>query len=304
MFVQGVYDLWKLLLLSGAFVLGMGAIRCGALYFGITAGYTVSIAVGLFQLTGWDLVERPFSDPAGLFFNPNIFGEIGALLTVALFASGFEWLSLVPLMGVMLSHSRTAVLALAVCGAVYIIQRKAYHILILLAMVAIPLMFMKPLANVQSRLAIWSNTIDGLTLFGRGPGSFIITYPTFASRTDTMTSREEDAHNDFLQMAYQYGIGAALLIPMVLVGLFGPLGPERYLFIAFCIIACFNFPLQIPLEGFLGAFAMGRCWRDRHLVRWYGVVCRRLVPRWLGQPQSHDDPDGRRAIPVQPFHSD
>lgn len=282
---QGLYDLWKLLILSGAFVMGLSRLDTIKLIFGVTAGYLVSIVIALFQLTGWDLTTRPYADPAGLFFNPNVFGEVGALLAIGLFASGFTWLSLIPAMGVVLSHSRTAVLALLVCGVVGCLHRRLWYVIAILVVIASPVAFLKPFSSLTERVAIWGNTIDGLTWFGRGPGSFVITYPVFATRTDTLASREEDAHNDFLQLVYQYGVGTALLLPLLAVGLFGPLGPERYLFIGFCVIAMFNFPLEIPLEGFLGAFALGRLWRSRHSLRWYRVVCRWAFPGRLRESE-------------------
>lgn len=305
--VQGVYDLWKLAMLSGVFLLGHSRIDVRRLYVGMAYGIGVSVVVAVAQSFGWTgIPSRPVDEAgwpsaAGLFFSANHFGEAAAMISVVLIASGLYWHSLLTLPGVILSESRTALLVIGLLGVTWLWSRSRGMALAILlgAGIAGALVHKSP-TTLSYRAEIWKSAIDGMTWFGRGPGSYMITSPLFSAfHTEGIPNREEDAHNDFLQMAYQYGVGAALLLPLVLCGVLGPLSPERYLFLAFCIIACLNFPLEIPVEAFLGLFAMGRLWRDRSLVWHRRLVRGRFVGGWLAVPQYRHGRSRRKAVSVE-----
>lgn len=303
---QGVYDVWKLALLSGVFVLAQTR-DTSQLLRGMALGLGVSTVVAMFQLLGYHPLPSIYAPPAGLFFNPNVYGEIACLLTVWFLASGAWPWALACIPGVFLSQSRTALFTLAALAALWTWRRWPLAgplAIFATLLVLLPSVASKPGAGFPYRLTIWQNTIAGFTPLGRGPGSFIITSPAFATHTDSMTSREEDAHNDFLQIAYQYGIpGAAFLCAVVGFALWGPLGPDRYLLLAFLAIAAFNFPLEIPLEACLGALALGRLCPRGAMVRAF-----RLLRRWslrgrLALSQLPDDPNRREDVPLEPIHS-
>lgn len=275
-FQQGMYDVWKLAICSAVFTLGLNSNNSSrSVFVGLGLGMGVSSTIAVAQLFGWQGVFFATTVPlvpAGLFVNPDMMGETAALIAVYLLIAGPRW----PLVGVLpavyLSHSRLALLALAAGCLAWLWDRSRW--LAIVVIIAVPVVAMiqhKTLEDsISPRLGVWGDTIDGLTLLGRGPGSFIIEYPAFASRTDTMDTRPEDAHNDFLQLAFEYGIGATLLVPVLLVGLVAP-GPERFVLIAWCCIAFFSFPLAIPSEAFIGAFVLGRAWgmdgAHRHVRR-------------------------------------
>jgi hypothetical protein len=274
-FAQGVYELWTIAILCGAFCLGSCAAEPKRLYIGMAVGLSVSTVLALAQAwTGSGILYTApgaYSSPAGLFVNPNVFGETAALISVALMAHQVFWPLVWTVPSVLLSESRTGLAALLLVGAAWSASR---YTALLMAVFIAAFVFLKPMDTLGYRWEIWKSGYNGITWFGRGAGSYIITSPMFSPfHTEMMPNREENAHNDFLQLFYEYGLGALLLLPVVLVALFGAAGPERYLFAAFCIIACLNFPMAIPTEGFLGAFAMGRLWRDR------GVVWRRRLFR-------------------------
>ncbi len=115
-------------------------------------------------------------------------------------------------------------------------------------------------SSIQERLAIWEDTAEGLTIPGRGAGSFFMLYPEFARRTDTMHTRPEDPHNEFLNLAFEYGVGALPLLTLLALS-FTAAGAERYVVVAFLAIAFFSFPSRIPTEGFVGMVALGRLCR-------------------------------------------
>jgi hypothetical protein len=268
-FVQGVYDLWTLAILSGAFYLGSSDIEPKRLYIGMAVGLSVSTGIAVFQALGWHQILYQESLPAGLFVNPNVFGETAALISVGLLAHEIFWPLLWTVPSVLLSESRTAFAALALVAAAWSANR---YISMLFAVLIAGFVFLKPGDSVAYRWEIWRSAYAGLTWSGRGAGSYIVTSPAFSAfHTEIMPNREENAHNDFLELIYEYGLGTLFLLPVFMVALFGPAGPDRYLFAAFCIIACLNFPLAVPSEGFLGAFAMGRLWRDRALAWDFGL---------------------------------
>jgi hypothetical protein len=266
---QGIYDLWKIALLGGAFLLGsMSIIETRRVYLGMAVGLSVSAALALAQWwTGGGILfaaAGQYSRPAGLFLNPNVFGEIAALVSVGLLTSNIYWPLLWTVPSVLLSESRTGFLALVAVGITWSANR---YLSVFLAIFVAAFVFIKPMDFLGYRWQIWQSAYAGLTWFGRGAGSYVITSPEFSGfHSEIMPNREEDAHNEFLQLAYQYGLGALLLLPVLIIVLVGPAISERYVLYAFCLIALLNFPLEVPPTGFLGLFAMGRLWRDRDLV--------------------------------------
>lgn len=303
---QGIYDVWKLAILSGVFVLGQDR-DSPMLMRGMAVGLSASTVVAIFQMMGYHPLPSIYAPPSGLFFNPNIYGEIACLLTVWFLASGaWPWaLACVP--GVFLSQSRTALFTLAALAALWAWRRWPLAgplAIFATLLVLLPSVASKPGAGFPYRLAIWQNTIAGFTPLGRGPGSYLSTSPAFATHTDSMASREEDAHNDFLQIAYQYGVpGIAILCAVVGLALYGPLGPDRYLLLAFLAIAMFNFPLEIPLESCLGIIALARCWRSRYLLRFGGLLRRWAFRGRLAIPQHNANATRGRSLPLQSLHS-
>lgn len=302
---QGVYDLWKLTLLSGVFVLGQTRSDVTPLLCGMAAGLLVSTVVAIFQLMGYHPLPSIYIPPSGLFFNPNVYGEIACLLTLYFLASGAWVWVIVSIPGVFLSQSRTALFTLAALGGLWAWRRWPIAgplAIFLTLLILLPSVTAKPGAGFPYRITIWQNTIDGLTFWGRGPGSFLTTYPAFASRTDSAASREEDAHNDFLQIAYQYGVpGIAILLPLVALALWGPLGPDRYLLLAFLAIAAFNFPLQIPIEAFLGALTLGRLCPRRSLAGAGGLLRRWALRGRMALSQPYPNRNRGLSIPMEPI---
>lgn len=300
---QGIFDLWMVCTLGAAFMFGAIRLDSTRLYVGLAFGVGGSTALAIPQLYfDWTGIYQ-FYRPAGLFVNPGVYGETCALVLVALLASKLYWPALLVAPGIYFSNSRTALVA---CGAAAVVfawdkatamgaDRSSLWKNPYVLSAAVVLTLGSALA-VQStltrepnwwtspaeRLAIWQDTASGLTWMGRGAGSFIITYPAFATRTDTMASRPEHAHSDILELVYDYGLGTIPLFLLIALALRPFPVPERYIFIAFLTIAVLSFPTRLPVEGFLGAFAMGRLCGSRLLVWDYSSRRRFLQPAWKG----------------------
>lgn len=287
-YVQGVFDLWGLSILGAAFAFGWACSSANRLYVGLAVGVGLSTGFAIAQLY-WDWTGLfQFYRPAGLFVNPGVYGEICALVLIALIASRCYWLTIAVAPGIYLSSSRTAVLACVAAALVAAwdhlpalganrsrlwknsaVLSTALVLVLGSALVVRSTLIREPnwWTSPAERLVIWQDTFQGLTLMGRGAGSFLITYPAFASHADTMATRPEHAHSDILELIYDYGIGVTPLALLVVLALRGSMAPERYILIGFLTLCAISFPTRIPVLGFLGAFALGRLCSARALVR-------------------------------------
>lgn len=298
--IQAVWDLWLLTLLAGCFMLG-AQYDLRKLWLGSAFGIGVSTVVGILQLFGWhDLVfmTNP-NHPTGLFVNPDMFVEAALLCSIGLITTKQYWpliFTAPPVLGdfVGLTHSRSAMIAIFAVGFIWLWERLGWKVLplLLLPIGAGYVLWNDP--SVALRWHMWQDTYDGLTWFGRGPGSFFDLYPEFASRTDTMSTRPESTHNDYLELLFEFGIGTIPLFALILYGL-GRRVAERYLWVAFCTIAFVSFPIRIPAEGLLGMAALGSLCRNWDLswlhrldwrsADWLQAIC-----------------GGRKVVSLEPIH--
>lgn len=283
---QGIWDLWLLFILAGCWLLG--ATRdCSKLYLGIACGIGVSTALAIPQSFGWGgIFEEGWGPnglhyiPAGLFVNHDMFGEAAALATVALIVSRQWWPLILTVPPIWMTECRAALVGLGAAGSLWLIDRfrwKALAGLVPLGTALAVFVFRHGWdGSIALRLAMWQDTLAGLTVFGHGPGSFFMLYPEYAAHTDTMATRPESAHNDFLELVFEFGIGTMALFTLMAMASWSP-RPERYLFITFAAIAAFSFPLRMPVEGLLGMVALGSMCRDRRVswshLRHRGSAC-------------------------------
>lgn len=268
---QGVWDLWILGCLAGCFLLG--ATRdLRPLILGTAIGLGINDLVAIPQAFGWaGIYETSIGLPAGLFVNRDIFGETAVLVSIGLLTQRLWWPLVLTLPPIAFTGSRTALVACFVCGGLWLWEQFRWRGLFV-PLASIPLLGLVVFhhgwdGSVALRLAMWQDTIGGLTWFGHGPGSFFSLYPEFAVRTDTMATRPEDPHNDYLGFAFQYGLGAIPLFGLLATAL-ASRNQNRYILLGFLTIACFDFPWRMPIEGLLGMAALGS-------------ICRSWALAWL-----------------------
>lgn len=238
------------------------AILCGALGWGIRThdprsavfcfcagiGFNSALAIG--QWFGYSGVPA-LNSPAGLFVNKNTLGE-AALLGAAAAA--------------VLLPKKSAIVAALICSpAIILTQSRAVWIAALagllclcslrwrLALVCCCLAgllgvylagFQFDVDTLGQRIMLWRWAVERFTWLGAGDFDW-----------STVAHREPNAHNDFLQMVYQFGIMA--LVPLGVLGFAASASRAAPFFAAAAVIATFAFPLENPASAWFIAFISG-----------------------------------------------
>lgn len=278
--LDGVNGLWMLVILAGVFCLGAesGSILPTMKAMAMALSLMVPIAVA--QVYGWSGVSQ-IEVPGALFLNTDIFGESCAALAVAMMVIRCWWLVPGLLLGLALSKDRTGMVALFVSCAAYaalhykqFTLRKMAILVFLLATVSgaiVGTSFVKRSTidadAKQGRIAIWRDTIDGMTWKGNGIGSFYSEYQRDATRLNTLVERPDQAHSEPLQYAFELGAGSVFLFAAMLYALGGRLELERIVLIAVLVEGLFAFPFHMPVTGFVGALVAGRLSGARYHAR-------------------------------------
>jgi len=115
------------------------------------------------------------------------------------------------------------------------------------------------------RLQIWKVTWLNLSLLGHGAGSF---EGLIFMSSPTNLLHPEYAHNDFLQLAFEFGLGAAIPVGILLLALRQVSSPEWPILATALFMATFSFPLYMPVTAFIAALCTGRLVSDLG-VSWY-----------------------------------
>lgn len=265
--LDAVWGLWTLSILALAFWLGSTCLNLRRLYIGLAIGLSVSSAVAILQFFG----IRPVLGgtglrSSGLFYNPIVLGSAGALVIVGLLSEKLYWWipSVAP--GFLLAQSRAAIFALF-CG-VWMVYRPRPLLLILGVLASAVLATAFPTETDLIRYQLWWATFENLTLFGHGPGSFL----SFLFISGKSLIHPEYAHNDALQLLFEYGIGSLALFAMLALALAQTQSPEWPVLVTFVILGLASFPLYTPLCALVGAVCAGR------LVAVWAVAWRGRVP--------------------------
>jgi hypothetical protein len=264
---------WQLALFCGCILLGSLA-RTRTLettYRVFALGLLPSAFVAILQarhLPTWE-IEQIGSYSSGLFMSSQLYGEIGALGFVLAPVGGLTQLGL--LLGVILSGSRAAILAVALAGSILygrtIIRGRKLHLPgpgVLFGILGIAIGLFQGFAKTSSamvnlqlgdglsrasalRWPLWMDTVGALTTFGHGIGSYFGEIPRyFQAFPASPYGRPEFAENEFLNFAFELGAPGALLLGGIFgLALFsrGGLKP-RLAVLALLVVSCLGFPLQ------------------------------------------------------------
>ena len=261
---------------------------------GLAIGMGVSSALAVLQWLGYSPVAtaNPLR-PAGLYYNPMAHGEILALMIVALAAYRLWWYIPALLPGLLLSGSRGAFAALGL-GLICVWLRRSPVILFAVAAGLFILAFTYSPTDLM-RLQIWKVTWLNLSLLGHGAGSF---EGLIFMSSPTNLLHPEYAHNDFLQLAFEFGLGAAIPVGILLLALRQVSSPEWPILATVLFMATFSFPLYMPVTAFIAALCTGRLVSDLG-VSWYRRGDRRRgFVLWGDSSEAPTDNPRSELVPV------
>jgi hypothetical protein len=283
--------LMKFALVGAAFWLGSSALDLQPAYTGFAIGVAVSAALSIAQYLGWQPVDS-LAGPGGLFGNKNFMGEAAALAIIGVVGGPRWYLAIGPMVALFLASCSEAWLAL---GAAFLVafglQSGKVKLTLecgVMIVGGVTLISIDHYGDLQTRFAIWQDTIAGLTWLGRGLGNFMAAFPAHATHLDLLQQRPEFAHNDFLQLAFELGLPGAAAFGAVGILAFTVQGHvrERAVLGAIVVEAMFGFPLHMPATGFMGALVAGYVCRDGPYLRTVLVSGRAAWARGVAMARS------------------
>jgi hypothetical protein len=263
--ITGLSTIWQYALMAGAFYAGTQALDLRRIAIGLALGFGISSLLTLGQVAGLDwIIEYIPCRPSGLMFNPIILGEGCALTILLCLSQRMWWLAGLLGPGLLLSQSRAAYLALAV-GLILGWCRPSQSTL---WSAACPLTWTALVAHDTAddfRWLVWKVLYHFLDFWGHGAGSIEAVLIRFQGTLYAPAY----AHNEFLDLAYQYGVGA---IPAILILLAPSTAVHSCVwpcYVGFLICSLFSFPLHSPPLAFIGLLVAGHIARD---WSWVGVI--------------------------------
>ena len=279
-FDDGIYQLAQFAVIAGCLVIGTSVRSLRAFYTGAAYGLAISSFIAILQFLGYEPVQTTLwgtdigphqVPPSGLFINPDLLGEICIVVLVGLWTYRQYWMTILVLPGLILSQSRTAMVAAVICVLAYAWPRARWK-----SLLAIPLLIAIVYAiapykwHIETlgggRLDLWLDTLQGLTFWGHGVGSFYSTFIKYATHVDTFHYQPDNAHNDLLQFTFELGVPAAVaLVATLSVVWWQAFEPERLVLLAFAVIGMLAFPLHEPATAAVFGIVAGyaaRNWRD------------------------------------------
>lgn len=259
-----VFGLWQIVIMALCVWFGTTMTNMRGLYAGLATGAAISSALAVLQYFGFNpVITTTPQGSAGLYVNTVQQGAILALIAVALVTERM-WLWLLPLIpGFILAHSQGAWLALA-AGLLGCVGIRRRWVLCATAVAGVIYLWSPLFTNSDvHRVFIWRTAAENLTWLGWGPGVF---YTIVLPQNGSYSLYPEYAHNDALQLLFEYGAGALLPYVIFSYALWRTDAKEWPVVFAFVIAGCYSMPLFMPIAAFLALVAVGRTLRS------YGVA--------------------------------
>lgn len=214
---------------------------------------------------GWVLVNFAMGlayppVPYGFLGNPNVFG-IACAVGLAVVLSYRYWL-VAPLLlvGVGYSASRTAFFGAGVALFLSLFRRfpaTAICLFLLSALGAVLISDGRG-GSFVARLGIWQDTLNHLTLWGSGLGTFADAYASWPQRTAPAMVFASHAYNDALELIFELGVFSIPLFIYLILVLEAPAPEPRIIALTFLACSLTFFPLHVPSLGIAFTFALGQ----------------------------------------------
>lgn len=277
--LEGPDALAKLLFLAMAFDYGARRASLRPLLVGFGLGMWVNSFV---VVTGLAVPNSGIN--TGLFVNPNSMGEIAGLVLVAVAVERQWWLIPGILPAFLMANCRGAYVAVGAALVWWLWRRVGRNSKVLIALTTIGIAASLPflgngirgeggVISVGMRLQMWADVLPHLTFFGRGLGSFYQLFPYYATM-DTLATRPEHLHNDWLEYLFETGAGSVFLFALLW-------SCRSVVLLCFVVEACFGFTSHIAATGCLAALVAGHDTWHRHGLRHDLAAWRISLRAWL-----------------------
>jgi MFS family permease len=295
-FGTSVLGIWYALVWALSFWLGTTLSDLRQLWQGLAYGAVIASLVAVFQWLGADFPVTMQGQISGLYFNSTVLGAVCALMLVACLCHRLWWPIPFLAAGLALSHSRGGlfILAVGLCARI--------HWLLALACALAGFAIISHLTDPSDlqRMEIWGVALHGMSPFGWGPDSFNDLFAMLPRRPDMTPSlyHLEFAHNDYLQLAFEYGLVAIAPITILAAALRRTQHPDFSILAAWGCLALFYFPLYAPLLAFIGCVCAGHLLRPDDALRPLGDRWGQPILPWHNTLEARMDRDGLQTLPL------
>lgn len=264
----------RLALLGAAFLIAAEIDDLRPTYVALVAGVSLSGVLALAEVMDWVSIPEA-NHPAALFGNRNYLAEMGAVGLVAALGYRVWWAVPGTILALALPMSKAAFLAVGAAALVGLWGRsKPLAAIVLVTCAASGVVASQfvggfdSLSSLTIRLEIWQTALENLTFFGHGFGSFQSAYVMLHHYEAIPLGRPENAHNEFLNLAFEVGVPGVLAAAIFALAAWrGGLPVERCLLAALAASGMFGFPLHLPTAGFVAAVVAGRLCGHGHRLR-------------------------------------
>lgn len=276
---DGIGEALKWLWLACLYVVGRRSFTMRPLIAGAAVGLGVSSVLAVWEVA---FGHRPFvaesAAPAGLHVNGITLAGAASVVLVGALAHRMWWAAILVAPAVLLAHSKSAWLALAICG-IWALWQTGRPWPTMASFAAIWgaagafLLFsdqIMAIGSVTERAMIYRAVGSGISFVGNGLGSLRDQFPLLDHHLDILRWRVDHAHSDWLQIAFELGVPGAMLAVVLLGFAIHRLGhnpydrwPERWIILVSAAAMVAGLQSRIPLAMALLAFALGRAGRFR-----------------------------------------
>lgn len=247
---DSIEALIKLLIIAQVFVLGSKLKDLKPIFIGLAIGITIS----------------NFNLPSGLFVNKSMLGEAALLTIIGLFIYNIKWLIVPVVPAAVLSGSRGVIVGfLSVLVAYTWNKNKPISILLIvliLSFVSASFALNIGVGSIKERLDMWVDSFKAFSFWGNGIGSFHAAFPYYSDNIDTLKYRPTYAHNDLIQIMFEIGVFGLILAITFATALLKTNSNEKYIIIAFLVMAQFSFPFYMPVSVFIFTLVAGHMSRN------------------------------------------
>lgn len=287
-FNVGVFPLAQIILLGCLFVIGQNLKDLTPIFKGLGFGLGAASILAIAQYLGFREIFTLNNEPAAFFVNKNIYSELSAILLISFIIFKLWWFIPTTLPGLILVQSRTAYLALAfglfAWGWRYN-KKLAVGLTLVVGIIGTYFYWGHfQIGSFQQRLDLWADTIKGFSFFGHGVGSYETVFPYYASYINTELERPKFAHNDLLQLIFEFGV-VSILIFMVMLNVLNNKRKETIIIWAILLVSLFTYPFHVPTASFIAfivaGFVIGASNSRDLWINWRPILFKRIERKQL-----------------------